>query len=88
MKSLEIKKKILLLNTEKKEKVNVYTFVDLEGNETSTVVGVKADMPLHKPLLVSVSIRINKAALELRDGSKKYINDANLFITAFEEVKK
>lgn len=87
MKSLNIEKRILLLNTETKEKINIYTYVDLNSNETGTIAGVKAKLPLHKPLKITISLRFNKQMLELKTGEKKFINETNMFITSLEEIK-
>lgn len=88
MKSLDIQSKVLILNTEKKERFNVYTFVNLETNETQTIVGVKKEVKLHTPLLISISVRLNKEVLKLEDGAKRYLNVASLFINDLEEVSK
>ena len=87
MKSMEIEKRVLLLNTETKDKINIYTYVDLDSNETDTTAGVKAKLPLHKPLKIVVSFRFNKQMLELKNGEKKFVNDTNMFIIALEEIK-
>jgi len=87
MKNLEVTRTIMLLNTETREKVNLYTFVDLESHETQTVVGSKFTMPLHKPVEMVMSIRITNESYELKDLSRKYVNAANLFIVSLKEVK-
>ena len=87
MKSIEVKRTIMLLNTETKERVNIYTFVDLENHETQTVVGAKFEMPLHKPLKMVMTIKIQSETFELKDLSRKYLNTANLFIVDLKEVK-
>lgn len=88
MQSFDLKQKILLLNTETKEKVNVYTYVNLETNQSETTVGVKENLPLHKPLIVTINVRVNREVFELKDGTKKYVNSTNMFITDFKEVVK
>lgn len=88
MQSFQLEQKILLLNTEKKDKVNIYTFVNLDTNETQTVVGVKETMPLHKPLIASIKVKISREVFDLTGGEKKYINAATLFITELKEVNQ
>lgn len=88
MQNFNLEQKILLLNIESKEKVNIYTYVNLDSNQTETIVGIKEKFPLHKPLLATLNVRINREVFELKDGSKKYINSTNMFISELKEVKK
>jgi hypothetical protein len=88
MQNFNLEQKILLLNAESKEKVNVYTYVNLETNQTETSVGIKEKLPLHKPLIATINMRMNREVFELKDGTKKYVNSTNMFITDFKEVKQ
>lgn len=89
MQNFDIEQTVLILNCEKKEKVNIYTLVTLgDKNETQTLVGIKQDVPLHVPLLASINIRITRESFELLNGTRKYINNTNMFITKLEEMKK
>lgn len=85
MQTFELEQKILLLDVEEKEKVNIYTFVSLKTNETSTFVGVKKDVSLHKPIIVKLAIKIEKEVFVLASGQKKYVNNSSVFVTGFRE---
>jgi len=88
VKSLEINSKILILSVQSKEKINVYTYVDLNTNETNTVVGVKKEVALHTPLNATINVRFNREVFTLQDGEKKYLNTAAFFISGLKEVRK
>lgn len=88
MKTIEVKRTIMLLNTETRDKVNIYTFVDLENHETNTVIGAKFTMPLHKPLEMTMTVKVTNETYELKDLTRKFVNVANLFIVDLREIKK
>lgn len=86
MKNLHIEHNILILSVEEKERINIYTFVNLDTKETETMIGIKKEVSLHKPFIADISIKINKEVLKLEDGTKKYLNTATFFIVELDEV--
>ncbi|MGE7718601.1 hypothetical protein [Priestia megaterium] len=87
MNQFKITKKVLLLNVEEKAKTNLYSFVDLESNGVLTALGVKVDVELHKPVEVTLNVRITSEVFELKDGTRKFVNTSTMFVESFKGVK-
>lgn len=85
--NLKLKKSVLILRIEQKKNSNLYHLVDLETNSVITALGVKQDVELHKPIQVTLNVRIVNELFELKDGTRKFVNTSTLFAESFKELK-
>ena len=88
MNQLKVSKKVLLLSVEEKKNSNLYNFVDLETNSVLTALGLKKNVELHKPIEVKLNIKISNEVLELKDGTKRFVNISSIFVEGFEKVSE
>ena len=83
-----IEKNYMILKVVQKEKVDLYTLIDLDEGDKVTAVGVKCEEELKRLDVVSVviSLTVKTEKITTKKDGDKYIQVANTFVSAIEKV--
>lgn len=86
MNRLKVTKRVLVLSMEEKKNSNLYNFIDLETNSVFTALGVKKEIKLHTPIEAILNISIDNELLELKDGTRKFVNTSKIFVEELRDL--
>jgi len=83
---LKVTKRVLVLSMEEKKNSNLYNFIDLETNSVFTALGVTKEIKLHTPIEAILNISIDNELLELKDGTRKFVNTSKIFVEELRDL--
>lgn len=85
-----IEKSFMVLKVDPKEKVDLYTLIDLENGDKTTSVGNKCleDLKQFDVVKVTIAINVKQEKIETKKDGDKYLQLANIFISSVEKVGK
>lgn len=78
----------MVLKVDQKDKVDLYTLIDLDTGDKTTSVGSKCTEELKQLDIVRVSMAINvkQEKIETKKDGDKYFQVANVFISSVEKL--
>lgn len=85
-----VEKNFMVLKVDQKDKVDLYTLIDLESGDKTTAVGNKSPQELNQLDIVRVSITINvkQEKIETKNEGDKYIQLANVFVSSVKKLNE